>query len=148
MDLEIDMAPTLPPGLEHGTLEVLVLCPRGQALQDVRDQVARWPLPGRVRWTSDPIEALRLALARPPALAIVDARLDRGTGRALVGQLARWRSELEVFVFDDPPAEGLRGQGSLWHWSELPRVLRWWARRHFPAQAMSDSAPAPLARAA
>jgi len=76
MDLEIDMAPTLPPGLEHGTLEVLVLCPRGQALQDVRDQVARWPLPGRVRWTSDPVEALRLALARPPALAIVDARLE------------------------------------------------------------------------
>jgi hypothetical protein len=148
MDLDIDMAPTLPPGLGHSSLQVLVLCPRGQALQDVREQVARWPVPGQVRWTSDPVEALRLALAQPPALAIVDARLDRAGGRALVGQLARWRADLEVFIFDDPPAEGLRGQGSLWHWSELPRVLRWWARRHLPPQALPDSQPMPLARAA
>ncbi|WP_175442840.1 hypothetical protein [Hydrogenophaga sp. PML113] len=144
------MAPTLPPGLGHGSLQVLVLvlCPRGQALQDVREQVARWAVPGQVRWTSDPVEALRLALAQPPALAIVDARLDRAGGRALVGQLARWRSDLEVFIFDDPPAEGLRGQGSLWHWCELPRVLRWWASRHLPSQAVPDSLPVPLARAA
>ena len=142
------MAPPLPLGFEHGTLQVLALCPRGQALQDVRDQVARWPVAGQVRWTSDPVEALRLALSQPLALAIVDARLDRAGGRALVGQLARWRSDLEVFVFDDPPGEGLRGQGSLWHWSELPRVLRWWARRHLPPQAVPDSLPAPLVRAA
>lgn len=148
MDLEIDMAPTLPPGLAHGTLQVLVLCPRGQALQDVREQVARWPVPAQVRWTSDPVEALRLALAQPLDLAVVDGRLERAGGRALVGQLARWRPELEVFVFDDPPAEGLRGQGSLWHWCELPRVLRWWARRHLPPQAVPDSLPVALARAA
>ena len=155
MDLEIDMRnPTLPPP-QDDALVVLAVCPRGQILEDVRAQVAAWPVAACVRWTADPIDALRIALLHPPTLVVVDARLDRAGGRALVSQLARWRADLEVFAFDDPPAEGLRAQPSLWHWSELPRVLRWWVRRHLeqlPRAPLFDSRPPPetepLSRAA
>lgn len=129
---------------QDAALVVLAVCPRGQILQDLRAQVAAWPVAACVRWTADPVEALRIALTDPPALVVVDARLDRSGGRALVSQLARWRTDLDVFAFDDPPTEGLRAQPSLWHWSELPRVLRWWVKRHLvqlPRAPLFDSRP-------
>jgi hypothetical protein len=113
-------------------VDVLLVCTRSHCVATVREVLSPWPVQVRVRWTSDPIDALRLALAEPPSLAIVDARLERSGGRALIGQLARWRAELEVFAFEDALADGSSGTPSAWHWRELPTVLRWWARRHLP----------------
>lgn len=124
-------------------VDVLVVSARGQFVPAVREVLSRWPVQVRVRWTSDPIDALRLALAEPPSLAIVDARLDRAGGRALVGQLARWRAELEVFAFEESGADAPPSSPSTWHWRELPQVLRWWARRHLPGQ--ESVGPAALA---
>jgi hypothetical protein len=115
-------------------VDVLVVSARGHCVSTVREVLSRWPVQVRVRWTSDPMDALRLALAEPPSLAIVDARLERSGGRALIGQLARWRAELEVFAFEEPLVDGPSGAPSTWHWSELPTVLRWWAARHLPGE--------------
>jgi hypothetical protein len=115
-------------------VDVLVVSARGHSVSTVREVLSRWPVQVHVRWTSDPMDALRLALAEPPSLAIVDARLERSGGRALIGQLARWRPELEVFAFEDPQVDGPSGAPSVWHWRELPTVLRWWATRHLPGE--------------
>ena len=128
MPLSPDSRPRIDP------VDVLVVCARGHCVPTVREVLSRWPVLVRVRWTSDPIDALRQALAEPPSLAIVDARLERAGGRMLIGQLARWRAELEVFAFEDPLVDGPSGAPSAWHWRELPTVLRWWARRHLPGQ--------------
>lgn len=139
------MAPeTLPPPLSDSRpridpVDVLVVCARAQCVPTVHAVLSRWPVQVRVRWTSDPMDALRLALAEPPALAIVDARLERAGGRMLIGQLARWRPELAVFAFEDPLVASRSGAPSTWHWRELPRVLRWWAQRHLPG----EESPAP-----
>lgn len=113
-------------------VDVLLVSARGHCIPTVHAVLSRWPVQVRVRWTNDPIDALRLALAEPPSLAIVDARLDRAGGRMLIGQLARWRADLEVFAFEDPMVDGPSGARSCWHWRELPRVLRWWAQRNLP----------------
>lgn len=125
-------------------LDVLAVCPRGQTLQDVRALIAQWPVPARVRWTSDPVDALRLAITQRPALVLVDARLDRAGGRALVNQFARWRADLDVFAFDERHHHDPRSQPSLWHWSELPRVLRWWVQRHLCQAPLFNSLPSGL----
>lgn len=125
-------------------LDVLAVCPRGQTLQDVRALIAQWPVPARVRWTCDPVDALRLAINQRPALVLVDARLDRAGGRALISQLARWRNDLDVFAFDEPQHCDPRSQASLWHWSELPRVLRWWVQRYLCQAPLFDSLPTGL----
>lgn len=125
-------------------LHVLVVCPRGQTLQDVRALVGQWPVPAHVRWTCDPVDALRLAVAQRPALVLVDARLDRAGGRALIGQLVRMNNQQDVFAFDEPNNQDLRTQPSQWHWSELPRVLRWWVQRHLCQTPLFDSLPGAL----
>jgi hypothetical protein len=125
-------------------LDVLAVCPRGQTLQDVRTLIAQWPVPARVRWTSDPVDALRLAITQRPALVLVDARLDRAGGRALIGQLMRWRADLDVFAFDEPHNLDARAHARLWHWSELPRVLRWWVQRHLCQAPLFNSLPSGL----
>jgi len=125
-------------------VDVLVVSARGQCVPAVHEVLSRWPVQVRVRWTSDPIDALRLALADPPSLAIIDARLDRAGGRALMGQLARWRAELEVFAFEESAADAPPSGPSTWPWRELPSVLRWWAKRHLPgAEAAGTAALAP-----
>lgn len=143
------ISPPLAPAAEAATadgvqLDVLAVCPRGQTLQDLRSLIAQWPVPARVRWTSDPVDALRMAITQRPALVLVDARLDRAGGRALIGQLARWRNDLDVFAFDEPQPGGSRSGPSLWHWSELPRVLRWWVQRHLCQAPLFDSLPSTL----
>lgn len=115
-------------------VDVLVVCARGQNVSTVSEVLSRWPVQVRVRWSSDPIDALRLALAEPPSLAIVDARLENAGGRALIAQLARWRDELEVFAFEDALVDDPSGTPGAWHWRELPMVLRWWAARHLPGE--------------
>jgi hypothetical protein len=132
MHLSADSSPRIDP------VDVLVVSARSHCVPIVREELSRWPVQVRVRWTSDPIDALRLALAEPPSLAIVDARLDRAGGRALIGQLARWRAELEVFAFEEP-ADSITPSGpSTWHWRELPMVLRWWAKRHLPGHEIAS----------
>ncbi len=133
MPISPDSRPRIDP------VDVLVVCSRAHCVPTVRDVLSRWPVQVRVHWTSDPFDALRLALAEPPSLAIVDARLERAGGRMLIGQLARWRPELSVYAFEDPLVDGPSGAPSSWHWRELPRVLRWWAQRHLPG----EESPAP-----
>lgn len=120
-------------------VDVLVVCARAHCVPTVQAVLSRWPVQVRVHWTSDPIDALRLALSAPPSLAIVDARLERAGGRMLIAQLARWRPEMAVFAFEEPLVDVASGAPSTWHWRELPRVLRWWAQRHLPG----DENPAP-----
>jgi hypothetical protein len=133
MPFRTDSSPRIDP------VDVLVVSARAHCVPTVREVLSRWPVRVNVRWTSDPVDALRLALVEPPSLAIVEARLDRAGGRALVGQLARWRAELEVFAFEDLAIDGRSGLPSVWQWRELPAVLRWWARRHLPGDESSST---------
>ena len=118
----------LPP--QDAPLRLLVVCGRSAQVQAVRGIVAAWPRAVDVQWTTDPLEAVRLTLAESPHLAIVDARMDRAGGKALIRQIARWNAGLEVFAFDERDTLGSLPQPSTWHWSELAMVLSWWARRH------------------
>lgn len=129
---------------EHpAVVDVLVVSSRAACVPTVREVLTRWPVQVNVRWAADPVDALRQVLAAPPTLAIVDARLDRSGGRALVAQLLRWRAELEVLAFDEALEEPPSGM-SVWHWRELPAVLRWWAQRHLKAEAtVVSSGPRP-----
>lgn len=124
----MDVTPDLP--LSDVPLRVLVVCGRSAQVQSVRRIVATWPRQVDVLWTTDPLEAVRLTLGESPDLAIVDARMDRAGGQALIRQIARWNAELEIFAFDERDMLGSLPQPSTWHWSELPMVLAWWARRH------------------
>lgn len=119
-------------------VDVLVVSARGTCVPTVHAVLSRWPVQVRVRWSSDPVDALRMALTEPPALAIVDAGLDRAGGRMLIQQLTRWQAELEVLAFEEPTQTGEVGRASCWHWDELPRVLRWWASRHLPGEEATD----------
>ena len=124
----MDVPTGLPPNDEP--LRVLVVCGRNAQVQAVRRIVATWPRQVDVLWTTDPLEAVRLTLAASPDLAIVDARMDRAGGKALIRQIARWNAGLEVFAFDERDTLGSLPQPSTWHWSELAMVLSWWAKRH------------------
>ena len=118
------------------SLQVLLVCPRGEHLQRVRSLVSRWPQAAQVHWTPDPEDALRLARASWPQLAIVDARLERACATSLSARLRRLSPRLIVMSFDEPGSLGCEGPGSNWHWSELAKATDWWARRHFGAQAL------------
>lgn len=124
----MDVPTGLPPNDEP--LRVLVVCGRNAQVQAVRRIVATWPRRVEMLWTTDPLEAMRLTLNESPHLALVDARLDRAGGQALIRQIARWSPELEVLAFDERHLLGSLPQPSTWHWSELAMVLSWWAKRH------------------
>ncbi|QHE75084.1 hypothetical protein [Hydrogenophaga sp. PBL-H3] len=125
-------AATLP---DAPSLQVLLVCPRGEHLQRVRSLTSGWPQAAHVHWTSDPEDAMRWALACPPHLVIVDARLDRACDLALSERLRRGRPDLVVMNFDEPCRQESQARCSHWHWSELPRATGWWVQRHFDAQA-------------
>lgn len=129
----MDVPTGLPP--LDAPIGVLMVCARNEQVQALRHLVAAWPRPVQVHWTTDPLEALRLALHEAPRLALLDARLERAGGKALSRQLARWNAELEVFLFDDREALGSPSMHSTWLWTELPRVLSWWAGRHLAGPA-------------
>jgi hypothetical protein len=118
-------------------LQVLLVCPRGEHLNMVRSLASQWPLATHIHWTADPAAAMRHAGRTRPVLAIVDARLDRASGRALIEQLGR-DADIDVMAFDDRGAPHLQSGGSTWHWHELPRAINWWLERHLH--------PAPLTR--
>lgn len=124
----MDVPTGLPPNDEP--LRVLVVCGRSAQVQAVRRIVATWPRRVEVQWTTDPLEAVRLTLNASPHLALVDARLDRAAGQALVRQIARWKPEMEVLAFDERHMLDSQPRPSTWHWSELAMVLSWWAKRH------------------
>lgn len=111
-------------------MTVLVVCARGEHLDAVRRITREWPRATQVRWTVDPIEALRQVQDSAPALVIVEARLDRGCGFALIELLRHARPGLEVLAFDDPHSNPRRQQRSTWRWSELPRAIDWWLQHH------------------
>ncbi|WP_439590162.1 hypothetical protein [Hydrogenophaga sp.] len=67
-------------------------------------------------------------------LAIVDARLDRASGRTLSRELQNNADDLEVMRFDERRASAAPGDPGVWHWSELPRAMAWWARRKLRRQ--------------
>ena len=125
----------VPTGLPRpdAPLGVLMVCGRNAQVQTLRRLLGEWPCPVFLYWTTDPLEALRLTLNESPRLALLDARLERSGGKALSRQLSRWSPELEVFVFDERGALGSPSMHSTWQWSELPRVLSWWAGRHLAA---------------
>lgn len=110
-------------------LQLLVVCPRGERLETVRELARQWSLPSQIHWTADPAEAVQRALAQPLALVIVDARLDRASGCALLRNLAQAGRRLEVMTFDEPGTPARLRPASTWHWSELPRAIGWWVQR-------------------
>jgi hypothetical protein len=121
-------AATLP---DPSTLQVLLVCSRGEHLQRVRSLASRWPQAAHIHWTCDPEEAMRRAKTCPPHLVIVDARLDRACDRCLSEGLRRDRPDLVVMNFDEPGQQALHARSSHWHWSELPKATGWWVQRHF-----------------
>ncbi len=124
-----------PAPIDTPPLQVLVVCPRGEYLDTVRGLVSDWVRSTQIFWTVDPVAALRRAQQSPPALAIVDARIDRASGCMLSRELALVPVDMDVLSFDDPSASCVHCQPSTWHWSELPRAITWWWRRHLPAAA-------------
>lgn len=130
---------------ERPPLDVLVVCTRGQDVEEVRRLTAHWPVNARVMWAGNPVDALQRAMGQPPALVIVDARIDRAGGRALAHQFKRWREDMEVFVFEELADQPRLA--SSWRWRELPAVLDWWARRHLPAAGRARLPHSSLAAA-
>lgn len=111
-------------------LQVLVVCPRGEYLDTVRGITRHWASGAELHWTADPAVALQRAQQAAPALAILDARIDRASGCALSRELALARGDLDVMSFDDRGVSSVRNRHSTWHWSELPRAISWWMQRH------------------
>lgn len=118
-------------------LRVLVVCARCGYVGIVRDIARQWGRPVHVQWTADIAEALRLVAECPPALAIVDARVDRASGCALIRELERRCAGVDVLTFDERCAPAPLAQRSTWHWPELPRAINWWVQRYLrPAPAL------------
>ena len=118
----------------HGSpLQVLLVCPRGEHVDAVRRLAQQGPRETRVHWTADPEQAVRMAMALAPELAIVDARIDRATACELVSRLVGCHADMSVMTFDDRGAPALREMPSTWHWSELQRAVNWWLGRGAPA---------------
>ena len=116
---------------DASSVQVLLVCPRGEHMQRVRSLASRWPQAAHIDWTADPEEAMRRARRCPPHLAIVDARLDRACNRWLSENLRRDRPDLVVMNFDEWSQALAPGRSGHWHWSELPRATAWWVQRHF-----------------
>jgi hypothetical protein len=117
-------------------LQVVLVCPRGEHLETVRHLARQWPRAARIHWTADPADALRHAQASAPALAIVDARIDRASGCALIDQLGNSHASIDILAFDDRGTPRACSH-STWHWPELSRAVTWWMQRHLqPASAV------------
>lgn len=110
-------------------LQVLLVCPRGEYLDSVRDLARHLAHATEIHWTTDAVDALRQSKLARPVLAIVDARMDRASGSALTRELQHNDGDLEVMRFDERRASVAPGDPRVWHWSELPRAIAWWARR-------------------
>lgn len=123
------------------SLQVLLVCPRGEHLQQVRSLTRHWPQAVQVHWTPDREDALRRAQACPPHLVIVDARLDRAWDTSLSECLRRGRPDLVVMNFDEPCGGHPPARCSHWHWSELSRATGWWVQRHFEARMHCAARP-------
>lgn len=115
-------------------LQVLLVCPRGEYLDSVRDLARHLARETEIRWTTNPTEALQQLKQARPALAIVDARLDRASGSALSRELQHNGDDVELMRFDERQASVAPGDPRVWHWSELPRAMAWWARRQLRNQ--------------
>jgi hypothetical protein len=129
IQLEPTMIASPHPTKAASPLQVLVVCPRGEYLDAVRGLAIRWKCNAQIHWTADPLDALRRAQLSPPALAILDARIDRASGCLLSRELALGSSALDVLSFDAPGVHGTHCHPSTWHWSELPRAVAWWVQR-------------------
>lgn len=127
------MTVSLPTPLDNQLLQVLVVCPRGEYLDTVRGLTRHWAGSTQLHWTADPVVALQRVQQSAPSLAILDARIDRASGCALSRALALSRTDLDVMSFDDRDVSSVRSQHSTWHWSELPRAIKWWMQRHLQA---------------
>lgn len=128
-------APSHPPGT--GPL-LLVLSPSAAHVDEARRIAAAWPQPGRVVTTTDPTQALSLVMSGAPALAIVEAGLDAGTGRAMAQQIARWQPGLDVLSFAEQA-----GDPRVLPWSELRTVLDWWWQNCRPAPILTHDGNQP-----
>ncbi|MBW0168792.1 MAG: hypothetical protein KXJ61_01055 [Hydrogenophaga sp.] len=115
---------------DESPLQLLVVCPRGERLETVRELTRSWVRSAQILWTADPGDALRRAREEPLVLAIVDARLDRASGHALSRSLAQHRADIDVLRFDESATLASPSQPSTWLWAELPRAIRWWVQRH------------------
>lgn len=115
-------------------LQVLLVCPRGEYLDSVRDLTRDMARDTTLHWTADPTDALRRMQHAQPVLAIVDARLDRACGSALTRALQQRFDELDVMRFEERCASVEPGDPGVWHWSELRRAIAWWAQRKRPRQ--------------
>jgi hypothetical protein len=111
-------------------LRVLLVCARCEYVGIVRDIARRWGRPAHIQWTADPTEALRMAAENPPALAIVDARVDRASGCSLIPDLEQLCRGIDVLAFDERCVPAPLSQRSTWHWPELPRAVTWWVERY------------------
>lgn len=129
------MTVSRPAPLDIQPVQVLVVCPRGEYLDTVRGLTRHWACNTEVHWTANPAVALERAQRSLPALAILDARIDRASGCALSRELALARADLDVMSFDDRDVSSVRSRHSTWHWSELPRAIGWWVQRHLQAGA-------------
>lgn len=130
--MSTDTAPSpLMPSPAQEVLEVWLVCCRGERLTGARqalmDILQPWGQRARVQWAPDARDVLRHLHDRPIALAVVDARMDRACQGHLLPALEQQHIDtLCMEELDDLRA----GTPHSWCWSELPRALQFWLRRH------------------
>lgn len=105
---------------------VLAVSANAARVAEVQRTLLAWPVPVTVVALSSAMNAMRLALAQPARLVIVDWAVDGPGGQALVRQLARVRPTLPVLAFDDDEVRGPAERVLAWPWHELATVLDRW----------------------
>ncbi|OSZ65764.1 hypothetical protein [Hydrogenophaga sp. IBVHS2] len=130
MSTDTAPAPLMPhPALE--TLEVWLICRRGEHQARARETLITllqpWSLRLSLRWMPDARELVQQMPQRPASLAVVEARADRACQGQLLSALER--QHIETLCMDDLADMG-NGAARSWCWSELPRAMQLWMRRH------------------
>lgn len=127
-------APLMPhPAVE--ALEVWLICRRGEqqvrARQTLIDVLQPWSERLRLQWMPDGQALMQHMPQRAVSLAVVDARADRACQGHLLPALEQ--QHIDTLCMDELADMGPAAARS-WCWSELPRALQLWVRRHGPAR--------------
>lgn len=130
MNSDTAPAPLMPhPAVE--ALEVWLICRRGEqqvrARQTLIDLLQPWSERLRLQWMPDGQALMQDMPHRPVSLAVVDARADRACHGHLLPALEQ--QHIDTLCMDELADMGTAAARS-WCWSELPRALQLWMRRH------------------
>lgn len=130
MSTDTAPSPLIPhPAME--ALEVWLICRRGEhqarARETLMSLLQPWSRRLSLRWMPDGHELVQHMPRHPASLAVVEARADRACHGLLLSALQQ--QHIETLCMDDLAEMGT-GAARSWRWSELPRAMQLWMRRH------------------